>query len=153
MAKRSQQSVPGAYTGAVSTDDGYKPNSHKQSIQWKNKGGRNATTNEARRGAGQVAPRPQASKQGLIASSSASAPVQAGMARVKNAPTGFAEFRLPVQSPKAGIKGARVGQKEAIAPGPGTNIAPKTKTPVTGNPVATSKPSRRGIGAAFYGEY
>lgn len=65
-----------------------------------------------------------------------SMPEQAGLARVRNVGMGKADMRLPIQNPPANQKGMKVGQ-----PNPNTGAA------------ATSKPKRRGIGAAFYGEY
>src|SRR6266567_1868755 len=104
--KRSQPSVPGAMTGAIPTDDGFSSNVHRQSIAGKNKGGRNATTESARRGAGQVAPRPKSASQPLLSSSSATANTQASMARVKSAGMGDRGARLPLQSPTANITGS-----------------------------------------------
>ena len=57
-------------------------------------------------------------------------------ARVKGAPTGDSALRLPVHHPTANIANAQVGQ-------PNPNVAA----------AASSKPKRRGLGSAFYGEY
>jgi hypothetical protein len=148
MAKRSQSFVPATETGQAAGDG------RGQGIGWKNKGGRNATTNEARRGAGQVAPRPQHSKSQLMASSAHTAPVMHSMARVKQsggAPQ--AGNFLPVQRPPAGLMGSTIGQPDphSFNPGgPGISIGPQTKTPVTGNSTATKKPKTRAA-LAFYG--
>lgn len=65
-----------------------------------------------------------------------SMPTQAGLARVSNVGTGQNQGAMPVQKPPAGLQNARIGQQN-----PQTSAA------------ATAKPKRRGIGAAFYGEY
>lgn len=65
-----------------------------------------------------------------------SMPAQAGLARVANVGNGQALGRLPIQNPPANQVGNRIGQ-----PNPQTAAA------------ATSKPKRKGLGAAFYGEY
>lgn len=65
-----------------------------------------------------------------------SMPAQAGLARVANVGKGNPQGRLPVQSPPANVVGSKIGQ-----PNPQTGAA------------ATAKPKRKGIGAAFYGEY
>jgi hypothetical protein len=148
MAKRSQQAVPATETGKIPGDY----SGSRQFTKMPTKGGRNATTNEAKRGAGQVAPRPQASRQGLLASSSASAPTTASMARVTDSPNGDSALRLPLQSPKANLASKAVGQREADPGGLGKRISPQTRTPVTNHPVATAKPRRKGLGSAFYGE-
>lgn len=54
----------------------------------------------------------------------------------RSVPNGKADMRLPVQHPTANQVGNKLGQ-----PNPETGAA------------ATTKPKRRGIGAAFYGEY
>lgn len=173
--KRSQQGVPGAMTGATPSDDGFNSNSHKQSIQWRNKGGRNATTEEAHRGAGQIAPRPQNSKQPLLGSSSATASAQAGLARVRAGGQGNSGLRLPVQSPGANITGTKLpygdnGTPPAPRGGPAglraggrnqawpngalyTDSIKRGSSGRDGGPVATRKPARKGKGAPFYGEY
>lgn len=99
-----------------------------------------------------LAPRPKggAAMQG---NDRPSMPEQGGIARVRNVGTGFRGGRMPLQNPPSNIANHPVGQAEAMPPGPGARVAPKTSTPVTGNPVATQKPRRRGVGAAFYGEY
>ena len=152
MAKRSKAFVPATETGQAPGDGS------GQSIAWQNKGGRNATTEAARRAAGQVAPRPQASRQGLLASSSATAGTQASMARVPNAGGSPPEGRfLPVQKPPAGLRGTTIGQPDATnfdPGGPGVNMGkPVTRTSVTNHPVSTTKPKRKGLGSAFFGEY
>lgn len=148
MAKRSQVAVPATETGAIPGDS----KGSRSMMKMPYKGGRNATANEARRGAGQVAPRPQNSRQGLLGSSSASAPTTASMARVTDSPNGDSALRLPPQFPKANITSKAVGQREADPGGPGRRISPQTRTPVTNHPVATAKPKRKGFGSAFYGE-
>jgi hypothetical protein len=153
--KRSQQRVPKAETGAIRGDG-----SGSQSIIPVNKGGRNATTEEAHRGAGQVAPRPQTSREPLLSSSSATAPVQAAMARVKNvgsSPTGkgptAGSFTPLGNNAMANLTGQSTGQREVAPRGASVRVSPMTRTPMVGNEVATKKPKRRGLGAAFYGEY
>lgn len=129
--KRTRQGVPATEAGAVAGDgSGSRP-----FMQMPTKGGRNATTNESRRGARQIAPRPQTSKSQYMSASAHTAPTQAGMARVKNAGMGDVGRRLPVQSPTANIVGQQIGQ-----PNPNTAAA------------STAKPKRKGLGAAFYGE-
>src|SRR5579872_7373241 len=97
--KRSNQPVYGAMTGALPTDDGFSSNKHSSNLTWKNKGGRNATTDEARRGAGQLAPRPQSSKQPLLSSSGSTGPTGGGLARVKTAGSASsAGSHLPIQN-------------------------------------------------------
>jgi hypothetical protein len=66
---------------------------------------------------------------------------------------GDSALRLPVSHPTANIANKRVGQAEVDPGGPGKRIAPQTRTPVTNHPVATAKPKRKGLGAAFYGDY
>ncbi|SRR6266566_1135857 len=148
--KRSKAFVPATQTGDAAGDG------RGQGIQWQNKGGRNATTEESRRAAGQVAPRPQTSKSQYMAASAHTAPVQASMARVKAGPPSPPEGRfLPVQKPPAGLRGATIGQPDphGFNPGgPGVSVGPKTRTPVTQHPIATNKNKRKGLGAAFYGE-
>lgn len=99
-----------------------------------------------------LAPKPSGGAA-LMGNDRPSQSTQAGLARVKNVGSGFKGFRLPLQSPKAGISGKQVGQSEADPGGPGISKSPMTSMPVTGNPVATNKPKRRGIGSKFYGEY
>lgn len=170
-SKRSQQSVPATETGAIPGD----AKGSRSMMKMPYKGGRNATTEQSRRGAGQVAPRPQASKQGLLASSSATAPTGASMARVKGVGTGDSGLRLPVQSPKTNLQGSAQsyggnGQPPAARGGPSglraggrnqgwpngamyTDSAKKGSSGKDSGPIATRKPARRGKGAAFYGEY
>ncbi len=165
---KQPMNVQAAETGGVSGDGkGSRP------MRWQNKGERNATTNEARRGAGQVAPRPQASKQGLLASSSASAGTTASMARVTDSPNGDSALRLPVSHPTANTVGTQMpyggnGTPPAPRGGPAglraggrnqgwpngamyTDAAKKGSSGKDSGPVATRKPQRKG-GAAFYGE-
>lgn len=80
---------------------------------------------------GGLAPKPKQSG----ADRAASAPEQAGLARVKNVGTGKNQGSMPLQKPPAGLQSQRIGQQN-----PNTSAA------------ATAKPKRRGIGAAFYGE-
>jgi hypothetical protein len=131
--KRTRSGVPAAETGAIPGD--YSGN--RPFMNMPEKGGHNKTTNEAHRGAGQVAPRPRNSKSQLMGASAHTAPVQASMARVKaggGAPA--AGSFLPVQnSAMANLANRQVGQS---LPGLG--------------PVATTKPKRKGLGSAFYGE-
>jgi hypothetical protein len=154
---RQKMTVKAAETGAVGGDgSGSRP------MAWQNKGGRNATTNESRRAAGQVAPRPQNSKQALLGSSAHTAPMQVGMARVKNAgssaPRGTsgasnAGSFTPVQNnAMANLTGQATGQNEVLPRGNSARISPQTRMPVTNNPVAAGKPKRKGLGSAFFGE-
>ena len=87
--KRSNQPVWGAMTGALTTDDGFSSNKHSSNIAWKNKGGRNATTEESRHGGG------------------------GALAKVKSAPKGASLQRLPVQHPTANQVGSKVGKSAA----------------------------------------
>lgn len=82
-----------------------------------------------------MAPRPRGGAA-IAGNDRPTMPAQAGLARVKNVGMGAAQGRLPVQSPPANVTGMKVGQ-----PNPQTAAA------------ASAKPKRRGIGAAFYGEY
>ncbi|MBV9181388.1 MAG: hypothetical protein JO356_08745 [Acidobacteria bacterium] len=173
--KRSQQSVRSVETGATKGDF-YR----SQSIRWKNKGGRNATTEEGRRGSG-MAPRPRAAKQELIASSTPGAPSQASLARVKNARSsasgtaGSAGSFNPVQNnANANLKGksmayggngtppAQRGGPAGLRAGGRNQTWPNGPLYSAGKPgkhdrgpgaLSTAKPKRRGKGAAFYGEY
>src|SRR6266852_4729901 len=112
--KRSKAFVPATQTGDAAGDG------RGQGIAWVNKGGRNATTESSRRGARQVAPRPQNSKSQLMASSSATAGTQASMARVRNVGGAPPEGRfLPVQKPPAGLRGSTIGQPDATNFNPG----------------------------------
>ena len=99
-----------------------------------------------------IAPKPKGGAA-LTGNDRPSMPEQGGLARVRNVGAGSPQGRLPVQSPPANVVGKRIGQTESLPPGPGARVAPKTQTPVTGNPVASQKPRRRGVEAAFYGEY
>ena len=174
--KRSQESVPSVETGATRGDF-----NRSQSIAWKNKGGRNATTNAGMRSSG-IAPRPRAAKQELIASSSATSPAQAGLARVKDArssasgTSGPAGSFTPVKNnananqhgtampyggrgtppaQRGGPAGLRAGGKNQTWPnGPlYTDAAKKGSSGKDSGPIASRMPKRRGKGAAFYGEY
>lgn len=84
---------------------------------------------------------------------------QGGLARVKgavNSASGVGSSAgsfMPVQKPVSGLANQRVGQTEAAPPGSSARVQPKTSTPVVGNAIATNKPRRKGLGAAFYGEY
>lgn len=126
--KRSKQSVSTATSGEV------PGKGSANNLTMPTKGGRNATTNQGHRGAGQLAPRPQTSKESFLGQSSATAPAQAGLARVKGVGTGDTGGRLPVQHPTVNLVGKRIGQAN-----------PDTAA------TATKKPNRKG-GAAFYGE-
>jgi len=149
--KRSQFSVPAAETGAIPGDF-----SGNRNMAWKNKGGRNATTDSAHRGSGQIAPKPSGGAK-LLGHDRPSAGAAGAMARVAQASAGPREGRfLPVQKPKAGLSGRTIGQpnpKNFTPGGPGIGVAPQTQTGVDGGPNATRKPQRKGIGAAFYGEF
>jgi hypothetical protein len=132
--KRSQQSVPNAMTGAVSTDQGFASNPNSQSMMLPKGTARN--TDVGRSGAGQVAPRPRGGAN-ISGNDRPTAGVQASMARVPNAGGAPAAGNfLPVRKPPAGLANSRIGQQN-----PQTGAA------------ATVKPKRKGIGAAFYGEY
>ena len=169
-SKRSNESVPSYETGAASGDF-----NRSQSIKWQNKGGRNATTESSRRAAGQIAPRPQVSKQPRLGATANTASTQASMARVNPGGKGDSGMRLPVQSPKAnqvgtktsyggngnppaprgGPSGLRAGGRNQTWPNGAlyTNAISKVGNGKDSGPVATRKPARRGKGAAFYGEY
>lgn len=157
MAKRSRQFVPATETGQAAGDGS------GQGIAWQNKGGRNATTNESRRAAGQLAPRPQNSKQPLLGSSAHTGPTTASMARVQDRPSSPARGTsgaanaasfTPVQNnAMANLTGQATGQNEVLPRGNSASIGPKTRTPVTRNPIAAAKPRRKGLGSAFFGEY
>lgn len=101
---------------------------------------------------GGMAPKPQGGAP-MPGNDRPSAPGQAQLARVPNVGTGANQGAMPLEKPPAGLQAQRVGQSEAAPRGAGTRVAPSTKMPVAGNPVATNKPKRRGVGAAFYGEY
>jgi hypothetical protein len=153
--KRSKAFVPATETGAAPGDGS------GQSIAWQNKGGRNATTNEAKRGAWQVAPRPLNSKSQLMGASAHTAGTVASMARVPNA--GLSPARglsgasnagsfTPVQNnAMANLTGQSTGQSEVLPRGNSSRISPQTRTPAHGNPLATKKPKTRAA-LAFYGE-
>lgn len=156
--KRSQKSVPNAMTGGLPTDQGFASNNNPQSINWVNKGGRNASTNESMRGAGQVAPRPQNSKQPLLGASKHTAGILHSMARVRNtssSPTGkmptAGSFTPPINNALANLTGQATGQAEVNPRGNSSSISPLTRTPGTSNPLATKKPRTRAA-LAFYGD-
>jgi|HubBroStandDraft_6_1064221.scaffolds.fasta_scaffold00134_18 hypothetical protein len=147
--KRTQQGVPAAEHGKVAGDGvGNRP-----LMQMPTKGGRNATTNESRRGAGGMAPKPSGGAA-LPGNDRPSHPVQAGLARVKQvggAPA--AGSFTPVQNnAQANLLGQSTGQAEVLPRGASANIAAKSQMPVRNNPVATGKPRRKGLGSAFYGD-
>jgi hypothetical protein len=153
------QNIKAVETGALD-GDGKGSRNHNM---MPTKGGRNATTNEARRGAGQVAPRPQNSRQPLLGSSAHTGPTTAGMARVQDRPSSAprgtsgaanAGSFTPVQTNAyANLTGQATGQNEVVPRGTSAQIAPKTRMPMTSNPVASGKPKRKGLGSAFFGEY
>ena len=95
-------------------------------------GGRN--TDVGKHGSG-LAPKPSGGAA-IPGNDRPSMPTSAGLARIGSEPNGPALGRLPIQNPPANQVGNKIGQ-----PNPQTGAA------------ATSKPKRRGIGAAFYGEY
>lgn len=123
------------------------------------KGGRNATTEESRRSAGGIAPRPSGGAA-LLGNDRPSAPVTASMARVQNRPSSAprgtsgaanAGSFTPVQNnAKANLTGQSVGQSLVLPRGNSSRVAPKTQTGVTGNPVASNKAKSRKLDA-FYG--
>lgn len=128
--KRSQQSVPGLEQSITASDGG------RAGMNIATKGGRNATTDQAHRGAGQVAPRPKGGAN-LPGNDRPGSGVQASMARVANVgSTASSGIPNPVRKPQSGLRNQAIGQ-----PNPQTGAA------------ATSKPRRKGLGAAFYGEY
>lgn len=130
--KRTQSSIPAGETGGVKGD--YKGS--RPFTKMPSKGGRNATTNEARRGAGGMAPKPSGGAA-ISGNDRPSAPVGASMARVKGVgSTASGGIPNPVRKPNSNLRNKSVGQ-----PNPDTGAA------------STTKPKRKGIGAAFYGEY
>jgi hypothetical protein len=144
--------APAAETGKAPGDG------RGQSMQWQNKGGRNATTNESTRGSG-MAPKPSGGAA-LPGNDRPSHPPMSGLARVQNkpsSPTGkmtTAGSFTPVQNnAQANLTGQATGQAEVLPRGSSSQIGPQTKTPKIGNPVATGKPKRKGLGSAFFGEY
>lgn len=152
--KRSKAFVPATQTGDAAGDG------QGQSINWVNKGGRNATTDQSRRGAGQLAPRPQNSKQPLLGSSAHTGPTTASMARVKDQPSSAtgkmptAGSFTPIQNnAMANLTGQATGQAEVNPRGNSSSVSPQTRMPVTRNPVASVKNKRKGLGSAFFGEY
>jgi hypothetical protein len=156
MKSKINQNIRAVETGAL---DGDGKGSRNHSFM-PTKGGRNATTNEARRGAGQIAPRPQNSRQPFLGSSAHTASPMHSMARVQNTgskPTGklpSAGSFTPVQTNAyANLTGQATGQNEVLPRGNSASIAPKTRTPVINHPVATAKPRRKGLGSAFFGEF
>jgi len=154
MAKRSQSFVPATQTGDAAGDG------RGQSIQWQNKGGRNATTEQSHRGAGQLAPRPQNFRQPLLGASKHTGPTIASMARVQDRPSSArgtsgaanAGSFTPVQNnAMANLTGQSTGQAEVLPRGASSRISPQTRTPAHSNPIATKKPKTRAA-LAFYGE-
>lgn len=153
--KRSKAFVPATETGQAAGDGS------GQGINWVNKGGRNATTEQSRRSAGQLAPRPQNSKQPLLGSSAHTGPTTASMARVQDRPSSPARGLsgaanagsfTPVQNnAMANLTGQATGQNEVLPRGNSARISPQTRTPAHGNPIATKKPRTRAA-LAFYGE-
>jgi hypothetical protein len=124
------------------------------SDRFPNGGGRNP--NVGTRGSG-LAPKPKGGAP-IPGNDRPFMPSQGGLARVAgagNSASGVSSSAgsfLPVQKPVSGLANQRVGQREAAPPGSSTRVRPLTSTPVTGNPLATQKPKRKGFGAAFYGE-
>lgn len=154
MMKRSKQSVPSRETGATAGDF-----NRSQSIAWQNKGGRNATTDESRRGAGGIAPKPSGGAA-MPGNDRPAHPSNGGLARVQDTPSsgsGFAptagSFNPVQNNAMANLTGQSTGQAEVLPRGNSARIAPKTKTPVTNHPLATAKPKRRGTPAPFYGDW
>lgn len=155
--KRTRAAVPATETGKVPGDY----SGSRNFMNMPTKGGRNATTNESRRSAGQVAPRPQNSKSQLMGASAHTAGTVASMARVPN--TGSSPARgtsgaanagsfTPVQNNAlANLTGQSTGQSEVLPRGNSSRISPQTRTPGHGNPIATKKPKTRAA-LAFYGE-
>ena len=150
-SKRSKAFVPATETGQAAGDG------QGQGIGWVNKGGRNATTDQSRRAAGQLAPRPQNSKQPLLGSSAHTGPTTASMARVKDQPSSGSGYGPtagsfnPVRTnAMANLVGQPTGQAEVNPRGNSSRINPVTRTPVTSNPLATKKPKTRAA-LAFYG--
>lgn len=92
------------------------------------------------RGSG-LAPKPKGGAP-ILGNDRPSMPENGGLARVSgtgNSPSGSsgpAASFLPDRKPQSGLANKRIGQQN-----PNTSAA------------ATAKPKRRGIGAAFYGEY
>lgn len=155
MPKRTSAVVPARETGRVPGDYDGTRNYNKNP----EKGGRNATTNESRRAAGGMAPKPGGGAA-MLGNDRPSAGTQAGLARVQprpSSPTGkgpTAGSFTPVQNnAKANLTGQKVGQAEVNPRGTSSRIRPQTRMPVSGNPVSSVKPKRKGLGAAFYGEY
>lgn len=166
--KRSQQSVGTTQTGDAAGDGG------TQGIQWKNKGGRNATTESAHRAAGQVAPRPKNSKEALLGASAHMAGTTAGMARVTDSPMGDSALRLPVQHPTANTVGTSMayggnGAPPAARGGPSrlraggnnqswpngplyTDSAKKGSSGKDSGAVATRLSKRKQFGSNFFGD-
>ena len=152
--KRSQQSVPATEQGRVPGDasgqrnfmrmpegslytDGVKKGSHA-------------------RGGG-PAPKPRGGAK-MLGHDRPTAGVQASLARVPASGGAAAAGNfLPVRKPSPGLANQRVGQANpgSFTPrsGPGIRVAPVSKAGVDGGPLASRKPKRKGLGAAFYGEY
>jgi hypothetical protein len=153
--KRSQSAVPATETGKIPGDgSGSRP-----FFKMPTKGGRNATTNESRRGVGGIAPKPSGGAA-LLGNDRPSHPVTNSMARVQNrpsAPTGkmpTAGSFTPVQNnAQANLTGQPTGQAEVLPRGSSSRISPQTRTPGNSSPNATGKPKRKGLGSAFFGEF
>jgi hypothetical protein len=152
--KQSRGAIPAAETGAPSGT--YKGSRNFDKLA--EKGGRNATTNESMRGSG-MAPKPSGGASLYGGNDSPSHPPMSGLARVKNrpsAPTGkltTAGSFTPVQNnAQANLTGQATGQAEVLPRGSSSQISPQTRMPKTGNPVATGKPKRKGLGSAFFGD-
>ncbi len=130
--KRTRAGVPASETGAIPGDGaGSRP-----FMNMPTKGGRNATTNESRRAAGGLAPKPSGGAA-LLGNDRPSHPVTNSMARVLNAgSTSSGAIPNPVRKPNSNLRNSTVGQ-----PNPNTAAA------------STAKPKRKGLGSAFFGEY
>jgi hypothetical protein len=133
--KRTRQLVPTTQTGDAATDGG------SQGITMPTKGGRNATTEQSRRGAGQLAPKPSGGAA-LLGNDRPSHPTMSSMARVMNRPSSGSgasgpsgSFNPLQNNAMTNLRNTQVGQ-----PNPNTSAA------------ATAKPKRKGLGSAFYGE-
>lgn len=138
--KRSKALIPAADHGVIPGDGKGMRNYNVVAT----KGGRNATTNESKRGAGVLAPKPSNSSQKYLGSSSASAPVGASMARVRGAGSSSSGPSGPSGSfgrAKTGFAMTNLRNKSVGQPNPNTGA------------VATKKPKRKGLGSSFYGEY
>lgn len=106
-----------------------------------------------------LAPKPSGGAD-ILGNDNPSHPVNGGLARVQDrpsSPTGkmpTAGSFTPVQNNAlANLTGQTTGQAEVLPRGASARMSPQTKMPTTGNPVATEKPRRKGLGSKFYGEY